>query len=259
MTPAPAAADRPRRPDLTGRAALVTGASGGIGAALAVRLAHRGADVALACGRRRPEAEDVAATVRGTGRRAAVLQADLADPGEAAALPGRVAEELGAVDVLVANAGTGGHADWRDVDLEQWQRALAVNLTAPFLLAQAALPAMTAAGFGRLLFTSSVAAFTGGVIGPHYAASKAGLHGLVHSLAPAVASAGVTVNALAPALVGRTGYLPQEPGGPEELPAPIPVGRLGTPEEVADLAEAMLTNAYLTDKVVLLDGGLHPA
>jgi 3-oxoacyl-[acyl-carrier protein] reductase len=104
--------------------------------------------------------------------------------------------------------------------------------------------------------TSSVAAVTGGNVGPHNAASKAGLHGLVHFLAARSAADGVTVNAIAPALIEDTGMLPGDPG---DLAGRIPVGRLGTPDEVADLALAMLANGYLTSKVILIDGGMHPA
>ena len=100
-----------------------------------------------------------------------------------------------------------------------------------------------------------MAAFTGGSVGPHYAASKAGLHGLTHYLAVRLASHGITVNALAPALVAGTAMLP---GDPEELRARIPVGRLGRPAEVADLAVAVLGNAYLTNQVIGLDGGMYP-
>jgi 3-oxoacyl-[acyl-carrier protein] reductase len=110
-------------------------------------------------------------------------------------------------------------------------------------------------GYGRILFTSSVAAFTGGVVGPHYAASKAGLHGLTHFLASRVAADGVTVNAIAPALIEDTGMLPGDPG---ELAKMIPAGRLGRPEEVADLMLAILRNGYMTNQVVGLDGGMHP-
>ncbi len=106
-----------------------------------------------------------------------------------------------------------------------------------------------------MLFISSVAAFTGGIVGPHYAASKAGLHGLTHFLAARAAPSGVTVNALAPALIAKTGMLPGEPG---ELAGRVPVGRLGQPGEVADLALAMLRNAYLTNQVVSIDGGSYP-
>lgn len=114
---------------------------------------------------------------------------------------------------------------------------------------------MAERGFGRVLFISSVAAFTGGVVGPHYAAAKAGLHGLTHSLAARFAHSGVTVNALAPALIADTGMLP---GEPDELRQRVPVGRLGRPGEVADLAVAVLRNAYLTNQIISLDGGIYP-
>jgi 3-oxoacyl-[acyl-carrier protein] reductase len=130
-----------------------------------------------------------------------------------------------------------------------------VNLRAPFLLTQAALPAMVERGFGRVLFMSSVAGRTGGIVGPHYASAKAGLHGLTHFLASQLADSGVTVNALAPALIADTGMLP---GDPEALRARIPVGRLGTTDEVADLTLAVLRNAYLTNQVISIDGGMHP-
>ena len=111
-------------------------------------------------------------------------------------------------------------------------------------------------GFGRILYVSSVAALNGGVVGPHYAASKAGLHGLMHHIAARTAGRGVTVNTIAPALMAGTRMLPTDPGDPGKLPLPIPVGRLGTTAEVADLALAMLRNGYLTNKTYTLDGGL---
>ena len=131
---------------------------------------------------------------------------------------------------------------------------IAVNLRAPFLLAQRILPGMADRGFGRILFVSSVAAFTGGIVGPHYAASKAGLNGLTHFLASRYASSGVTVNGLAPALITETGMLP---GDPEDLRQQIPAGQWGA-AEVADLALATLRNAYLTNQVISLDGGVYP-
>jgi 3-oxoacyl-[acyl-carrier protein] reductase len=109
-------------------------------------------------------------------------------------------------------------------------------------------------GFGRTLLISSVAAFTGGVIGPDYTASKAGLHGLTHFFASRTAADGVTVNALAPAFI-ETAMLPDDP---ERLANSVPVGRVGGPEEVADFAMAMLRNGYLTNQVLSIDGGMHP-
>ena len=114
---------------------------------------------------------------------------------------------------------------------------------------------MTARRFGRIIFMSSVAGFTGGIVGPHYAASKAGLHGLTHYLASRTASRGVTVNAIAPALIDDTGMIP---GDPDQLAGNIPVGRLGTPAEVANLTLAVLLNDYITNQVISIDGGIHP-
>lgn len=240
---------------LAGRTALVTGASGGIGRAIAVRLADAGADLALTYGRHREEAERVAEQIRAKGRKAELWPGDLADPAVAVALVERTRERFGSLDILVANAGVGQRAAWDEVDLETWDTAMAVNTRAPFLMAQRALPGMIERGWGRVLFVSSVAALTGGVIGPHYAASKAALHGLTHHLAARVAAHGVTVNTIAPALVEDTWMLP---GDADELRSAVPVGRLGRPEEIAAMALAMLTNGYLTGKVITLDGGIHP-
>ena len=120
------------------------------------------------------------------------------------------------------------------------------------------LPAMIGRGFGRILYVSSVAALNGGVIGPHYAASKSALHGLMHYLAPRVAEYNVTINTIAPALIGGTRMLPENSRHPDRLPMPIPVGHLGRADDIADMALAMLSNPYLTDKTITLDGGLYP-
>jgi 3-oxoacyl-[acyl-carrier protein] reductase len=242
---------------LAGKVGLLTGASGGIGKAIGRRLADEGVDVCLAYGRHGDDAEEVAAHARALGRRAVTVSADLSDPQGPADLVAHATRELGDVDVLVANAGAADIKGWESIDLASWNATLAVNLTAPFLLAQQVLPGMIERRFGRILFISSVAAFTGGVVGAHYAASKAGLHGLMHHLAPRVAADGVTVNCLAPALVGETKMFPAdlETGTP---PIPIPVGRIGRPDEMADMAMTMLRTGYLTDKVITVDGGLLP-
>lgn len=242
---------------LDGRLALVTGGSGGIGGALALALAGAGADLVLTYSGHRDDAETAAAAVTGLGRAATTVQADFGAPGAGRDLAERVSSEVGPVDVLVANAGAGVRLAWQEVDDETWEHTFAVNVTAVWQLTRALLPGMVERGFGRILFVSSIAALTGGVIGPHYAASKAALHGLMHHLAQRVAGSGVTVNTIAPALITGTRMLPDDSA---ESPAPaIPVGRRGRPEEIADMALAMLTNPYLTSKVITVDGGIYPA
>ncbi|MEA2430742.1 MAG: 3-oxoacyl-[acyl-carrier protein] reductase, partial [Thermoleophilaceae bacterium] len=200
-------------------------------------------------------ADELARELAAGGARVLTAGADLADRDAADQLVDDVERELGAIDVLVPNAGVGRiRQRIEDVTDADWDDHIAVNLTAPFLLARRVAPGMASRGFGRILFVSSVAAFTGGVVGPHYAASKAGLHGLTHWLASRLAGDGVTVNAIAPALIEGTGMLP---GASDELRARIPVGRLGTPDEVADLALAVLRNGYLTNQVLTVDGGIY--
>jgi 3-oxoacyl-[acyl-carrier protein] reductase len=238
-----------------GRIALVTGASGGIGAELSRRLAESGAGLALHYSSNEQAAGELTAEIESAGGRALAFGADLGDASAPERLVNEVERALGPIDVLAANAGLSRPGSWEDVDAQAFDETVAVNLRAPYLLARRVLPGMLERGYGRILFTSSVAALTGGIVGPHYASSKAGLHGLTHFLASRVAADGVTVNAIAPALIEDTGMLPGDPG---ELTKAVPVGRLGKAAEVADLALAMLRNGYLTSKVVLLDGGIHP-
>jgi 3-oxoacyl-[acyl-carrier protein] reductase len=227
----------------------VTGASGGIGAAIARALHAEGCSLRLTYASGREAAEALAESL---GGEPSVHHADFTDP----AAPERLVAEVGEIDVLVANAGTGTRRERiEDVTDADWDAHVAVNLSAPFKLARALAPGMRERGFGRILFMSSVAAFTGGVVGPHYAASKSGLHGLTHWLASRLAGSGVTANAIAPALIEDTGMLP---GTDVELAKLVPVGRLGRPEEVADLALAVLRNGYVTNQVIAADGGMHP-
>jgi 3-oxoacyl-[acyl-carrier protein] reductase len=240
---------------LAGRVALVTGASGGIGRAVALALSAAGVSVAIGYGASDAAAQQLAGQITAAGGRAAALSADLAYAAEVVRLTEDTEHAFGPVDVLVSNAGIGQRQRLETIEVEEFDETVAVNLRAPFLLAQRLVPPMAGRGFGRVLFISSVAAFTGGIVGPHYAAAKAGLHGLTHSLAARFADSGVTVNALAPALIADTGMLP---GGPDELRQRVPVGRLGRPAEVADLALAVLRNPYLTNQVISLDGGIYP-
>ena len=238
-----------------GRVALVTGASGGIGRAIAEALAAEGAAVGLHYSSSPDPVHRLAERIAARGGRSALFCADLGDPEAPTALADRVMAELGPIELLVNNAGVGRRLTWEQTTIEQFDEAYAVNLRAPFLLTQRVLPTMLERGFGRVLFMSSVAGLTGGIVGPHYASAKAGLHGLTHFLATQLAASRVTVNALAPALIADTGMLP---GDPEEMVARIPIGRLGTPQEVADLTLAVLRNAYITNQVISIDGGMYP-
>jgi 3-oxoacyl-[acyl-carrier protein] reductase len=238
--------------DLRDRVALVTGASGGIGRALSLRLAEAGARVALHYSSGEERAAQLLDQIGAD--RGAIFGADLEQADAAGALVDEVERTLGVVDILVANAGASKVQPLDEVTLADWDRLIDVNLRAPFLLSQRVVPGMQQRGFGRIIFTSSVAAYIGGVVGPHYAASKAGLLGLMRYLASRLASSGVTVNAVAPALIEDTEMLPGDPG---DLAKRIPVGRLGKPDEVADLAMAILRNSYMTNEAVLVDGGLY--
>lgn len=240
---------------LADRVALVTGASGGIGAAVARRLAAANVAVAAGYGRTAGAARHLVQEIIAAGGRAQAVGADLAHPKAAADLVDAVERTLGPVDILISNAGVGRPGGIEEVDVAAWDEHMAVNLRAPFLLAQRVLPAMVERRYGRVVFVSSVAAFTGGIVGPHYAASKAGLLGLTHFLASRLAPNGVTVNAVAPALIEDTGMLP---GSDEELRARVPVGRLGRPEEVAEVIFTLVSNGYLTNQTVSIDGGMYP-
>ncbi len=218
---------------LEGRRALVTGASRGIGRAVALVLAAEGARVAVHYGRDAKAAEAVRRTLPGEGH--AVLGCDLADPAQAAALADRAAEALDGLDVLVNNAGVYlrhalGEAGW----LDTWHRTLAVNLTAPALVIAGALPHMDAAGRGHIVNVSSRGAYRGEPEGPAYGASKAGLNALSQSLAQALAPRNITVVGVAPGWV-LTDMTRAYLDGPEgdAIRAQSPAGRVATAAEVA--------------------------
>jgi 3-oxoacyl-[acyl-carrier protein] reductase len=238
--------------------ALITGGSRGIGAATAIRLAQDGHDVAVAYRSNADAAEQVASEVRALGRRAQPFAGDMSDAQAPEALVSTVETELGPVEILIANAGINDplEQDPRQIDAEVWDRVMAINLRAPFLAARAVIGGMIDRGFGRIVLLSSVAAYTGGIVGPHYAASKAALHGLAHSLSQFASGHGVTVNVVAPALIA-TDMMPTDEQALAELTRRIPVGRLGRVEEVADLISAIVRNPYLTNQSILIDGGIR--
>jgi 3-oxoacyl-[acyl-carrier protein] reductase len=240
--------------------ALITGGSRGIGAATAVRLAEDGHDIAIAYRSNADAAERVASEVQALGRTAGTFAGDMSDVEAPGALVSTVEHELGPVEIVIANAGVNDplEQDPRKIDADAWDRMMAINLRAPFLIVRAAIGGMIDRGFGRIVLLSSVAAYTGGIVGPHYAASKAGLHGLTHSLSQFASGHGVTVNVVAPALIA-TDMMPADEGALDALARRIPVGRLGRPDEVADLIAAIVRNPYLTNQSILVDGGIRPS
>jgi 3-oxoacyl-[acyl-carrier protein] reductase len=239
--------------DLSGKVALVTGASRGIGRAIALALAQAGADVGINFLSRAEEAETAAEEVCRYGRRGIVFQADVSVASGVQRLTRRVEEELGAIDVLVNNAGIAKPLRIEDITEDDWDETIAVNLKSCFLATQAALPGMRARHWGRVINVSSVAAQVGGVVGPHYAASKAGMIGLTRSYAQRLAKEGVTVNAIAPALVETE----MVAANPNARPDRIPVGRYGLPVEVAQVAVMLALNGYITGQTINVNGGWY--
>jgi len=239
--------------ELTGRIALVTGASRGIGRAAALALAKAGADVAVNFQHRETDAQAACREIEGAGRRALAIQADVSKSAEVARLVEAVEKGFGGIDILVNNAGIGRPQPLPDITEQDWDEVLAVNLKSMFLVTQAVLPGMRQRRWGRIINLSSVAAQLGGVIGPHYAASKAGAVGLTHSYAALLAKEGITANAIAPALV-ETEMITTNP---KARPNIVPLGRYGTVEEVADVVVMLASNGYITGQTISVNGGWY--
>ena len=238
--------------DLSGRTALVTGASRGIGRAIALVLARAGANIAVNYNTRRAEAEEVARQIGALGRRAMPIAADVSDSAAVATMIGAITSTLGPIDLLVNNAGIGPPHGLDDLTEAAFDRTIAVNLKSAFLCIQAVLPAMRARHFGRIVNISSGAARGAGGLGVHYNASKAGLEGLTRGYAARLAAEGITVNAIAPSLIDTEMVAPIRAAA-----ARIPVGRLGTAEEVAQAVLLVMGNAYMTGQTIQLNGGLN--
>jgi len=243
----------PRPTDLAGRVSLVTGGSRGIGRAIALALAEAGADVAVNYRERAEDAQAVAAAVRATGRRAIAIGADVSDSAAVAHMIQTAADGLGPVDVLVNNAGIALLRSVDDLTEADFDTTIAVNLKSAFLCTQAVLAHMRAQRWGRIVNISSGAARGAGGIGVHYNASKAGMEGLTRGYAARLVTQGITVNAVAPSLIDTDMMAARR----EEYEKRIPLGRMGTPEEVAQAVLLVLGNPYMTGQTVQLNGGTN--
>ena len=209
---------------LTDRVALVTGASRGIGRAIALALAEAGAHVAVNCRTRIDQALQVEAAVADLGRRSVAIQADVSIAADVSRLLADVVSRLGPIDILVNNAGIARPQALDAITEDDWDDLIDVNLKSCFLVTQAVLPQMRSRQFGRIINLSSVAAQVGGVIGPHYAASKAGMLGMTRYYARHLAREGITVNAIAPALI-ETEMVTSNPNASPEPDPDRPVRR----------------------------------
>jgi 3-oxoacyl-[acyl-carrier protein] reductase len=240
--------------DLSGKGALVTGASGGIGAAIARTLHGAGATVGLS-GTRRDPLDALAAEL---GERAHVLPCDLSDADALAALPGEAAKALGSLDILVNNAGVTRDGLFVRMSDEDWERVLEVNLTAAMRLTRAAMRGMMKARWGRVVTITSVVGATGNPGQANYAAAKAGLVGMTKAVAQEVASRGVTLNCVAPGFIATamTDKLNDEQKA--GIMGQIPMGRMGRPEEIAAtvLFLASPEASYLTGATLHVNGGM---
>lgn len=238
---------------LDGRVALVTGASRGIGRAIALALAEHGAKVAVNCVSRAADADAVTSTIRSNGGTAVAVKADVSARAEVDAMIASVMAQLGPVDILVNNAGIALRRDIDNLTEADFDRTIAVNLKSAFLCTQAVVPGMRERGWGRIVNISSGAARGGGAIGLHYNASKAGMEGLTRGYASRLAQAGITVNAVAPSLIDTD----MSTNFPADVAKRIPIGRMGTPEEVAQVVVMVVANPYMTGQTVPVNGGMH--
>jgi 3-oxoacyl-[acyl-carrier protein] reductase len=238
---------------LGGRTALVTGASRGIGKAVALALAKAGCNVVVDYLNEHDAAQQVAAKIREMGRGCEVHKANVSSPSDVLRLVGEAESAFGVVDILVNNAGISDTKPFADIELSDWEHVLRVNLTSAFLLTQRVLVNMRPRQWGRIINISSVAAQNGGVIGPHYAASKAGMIGLTHSYASLLAKEGITVNAIAPALI-ETDMVTTNPNASAKH---IPIGRFGEPEEIGRVAVLLAESDYITGQTISVNGGWY--
>jgi 3-oxoacyl-[acyl-carrier protein] reductase len=243
--------------DLTGKVAVVTGASRGIGRAIATALAAQGATVVAAA--RGDHANAVAAELTAQGHRAEAVALDVTDAAAVERLPGLVVDRHGRIDIIVSNAGITRDQLLMRMKREDWDAVLATNLTATFGLAQAAMRPMLKQKGGRIIAISSVVGQMGNAGQSNYAASKAGLIGFAKALAREVASRGITVNVVAPGMIDTDMTKAISEKTQIDWAAQIPLGRLGAPGDVAAAVCFLASDeaAYITGHVLAVNGGMY--
>jgi len=243
--------------DLSGRIAIVTGASRGIGAAIARQLARQGAHVVAAA--RAENARAVADEIAASGGRAEAVALEVTDAGSAERIVTETMDRHGRVDVLVSNAGIARDQLLLRMKREDWDAVLATNLTAAFALTQAVLKPMLRQRAGRVICISSVVGQSGNAGQANYAASKAGLVGFAKAVALEVASRGITVNVVAPGLIDTDMTRAIAESARNDWASKIPLRRLGTPDDVASAVCFLASDeaSYITGQVLAVNGGMY--
>jgi 3-oxoacyl-[acyl-carrier protein] reductase len=244
--------------EATRRIALVTGASRGIGAATALRLAQQGCDVAVNYLSQAQRAHDVIQQIETLGRSAIALRADVSDYQQVQQMVKEIVSTLGGLHVLVNNAGYSSHGTIETLPLEEWRRMFAVTLDGAFYCARAAVPYMKRADWGRIVNVISLRAMTGSDHGAHYAAAKAGLIGLTKSLALELAPQ-ITVNAVSPGYTNTEMNRKTLPEKGEPIRAKIPLERIAEPAEIASVIAFLCSDdaSYITGETINVNGGIY--
>jgi glucose 1-dehydrogenase len=249
--------------DLSGRVALVTGSSRGIGRALALGLAGCGAAVAVHCGARKDEAEAVAATLSAGGSKSVSIAAELADASACHALVAETVARLGPIDILVLNGSTEIRQDWLEIAQAEFDRQVAVNLRSSLLLLQSTVPAMGERGWGRVVSIGSIQEAKPNPRLMLYAALKCAQTSMVVNLARQYAARGVTLNNLAPGAIAteRNAAVLADPDYRSRVEAQIPSHRIGLPEDCVGACLLLCSDAcaYITGTTLFVDGGWHAA
>jgi len=238
--------------DLSGRKAIVTGASRGIGKGIAIALAQAGCDVAVNYLNKEAEANATVDAIRALGRRSIALRGDVSNNTDVQRIVQAAEGEIGPTDILVNNAGRVMVEGIDQMSEASWEDIMRVNLTSMFLMTQAVLPGMRARKWGRIINLTSVAAQAGSMLAVHYSAAKGGVIAATKSYARLLAKEGVTVNAISPALIG-TEMVRSNPRISADM---IPMGRFGEVDECADVAVMLAKNGYMTGQTIGVNGGM---